>query len=68
MSQKHVVYNQLEDYEPSEEGICRNTKIIFTEVVDYAKFLGIDPLTEPQFLWIAREGLKAPLPEGWKAL
>jgi centrosomal protein CEP164 len=37
-------------------------------VIEYAKFLGIDPMKEPEFLWIAREGLTAPLPEDWKAV
>ncbi|KEG07391.1 hypothetical protein DQ04_09941000 [Trypanosoma grayi] len=45
-----------ENYEPSE-----------MELVEYGKWLGMDlPLDKP-FLWIAREGLKAPLPEHWKA-
>ena len=44
-----------ENYEPTQE-----------EVQEYAQFLGIDPVNEPQFLWIARNGLKAPLPESWK--
>ncbi|EKX47061.1 hypothetical protein GUITHDRAFT_152144 [Guillardia theta CCMP2712] len=44
------------DYEPSEE-----------EVTDYAKWLGIDTAQEQSLMWIAREGIKAPLPQGWKA-
>ncbi|KAJ3151492.1 hypothetical protein HDU89_001935 [Geranomyces variabilis] len=44
-----------ENYEPTDE-----------EIVDYAKFLGIDPDTEPDLLWIARQSLKAPLPPNWK--
>ncbi|CCW71345.1 unnamed protein product [Phytomonas sp. Hart1] len=44
------------NYEPSE-----------TEIIEYAKWLGMDLLEDKQFLWIAREGLKAPLPENWKA-
>ncbi|TPX57513.1 hypothetical protein PhCBS80983_g03794 [Powellomyces hirtus] len=44
-----------ENYEPTNE-----------EIVDYAKFLGIDPDTEPHLLWIARQSLKAPLPPNWK--
>jgi hypothetical protein len=35
------------------------------EVVEYARFLGIDPLREPHLLSIAQEGLVAPLPDGW---
>ena len=37
-----------------------------TEMVDYAKWLGMDLATESDLLWIAREGLKTPLPEHWK--
>lgn len=44
------------NYEPSE-----------AEIIEYGKWLGMEfPQDEP-FLWIAREGLKAPLPENWKA-
>jgi len=35
------------------------------DVIDYAQFLGIDPVKEPNLLHIAEEGLLAPLPEGW---
>ena len=34
--------------------------------MDYAKWLGLDLEAEKDLLWIAREGLKAPLPEHWK--
>ncbi|KAI8806283.1 hypothetical protein BJ742DRAFT_367411 [Cladochytrium replicatum] len=44
-----------EDYDPSED-----------EVIEYAKFLGMDTENEKHLLWIARESLKAPLPEDWK--
>ena len=43
------------NYEPPEK-----------EVHDYAKWLGIDVDTEKELLWIARDGLKAPLPSEWK--
>ena len=33
---------------------------------DYAKWLGMDLETESELMWIAREGLKAPLPPDWK--
>ena len=44
-----------EDYEPTEE-----------EILEYAKWLGMDIEKERDLFWIAREGLKAPLPENWK--
>ena len=45
------------DYEPSPE-----------EVREYAKWIGMD-VEDPEhqdLFWIARLGVKAPLPEGWK--
>ena len=39
---------------------------VSAEIVDYAKWLGLDLEAEKDLLWIAREGLKAPLPEHWK--
>ena len=40
------------NYVPSED-----------EVTEYAKWLGMDLATDEKLFWIAREGLKAPLPE-----
>lgn len=31
-----------------------------------AEFLGMSLAEDPDLLWIAREGLKAPLPKDWK--
>jgi len=31
----------------------------------YARYLGIDPVSEQDLLWVARCALHAPLPEGW---
>lgn len=44
-----------EDYEPNED-----------ELMEYAKFLGMEFPEDDEYLYIAREGLKAPLPEPWK--
>lgn len=38
----------------------------FEQVIEYAEFIGIDPETEPHLLWIAREGVMAPVPPPWK--
>ena len=48
---------QLEDeeYDPSEQ-----------EVAEYCEWLGMDLTQERSLTWIAREALKAPLPEYWK--
>ena len=40
--------------------------IVFTEIAEYAQCIGIDPHHEHQLMWIAREGINAPLPENWK--
>mmetsp|Transcript_5190 Transcript_5190/g.14669 ORF Transcript_5190/g.14669 Transcript_5190/m.14669 type:complete len:123 (+) Transcript_5190:133-501(+) len=44
-----------EHYEPSKD-----------EVEEYAVWLGMDLPEDTELLWIAREGLMAPLPKPWK--
>ena len=44
-----------ENYEPTQE-----------EIDEYAKWLGMDPQEDKHLFWVAREGLKAPLPSEWK--
>ncbi|MFT7803416.1 centrosomal protein of 164 kDa-like [Arapaima gigas] len=44
-----------EDYIPSEE-----------DIQEFARDIGIDPDEEPELMWLAREGLLAPLPAEWK--
>ncbi|CAB4030102.1 Centrosomal of 164 kDa [Paramuricea clavata] len=36
------------------------------EIFEYAEAIGIDPTKEKELLWIAREGIVAPLPPNWK--
>eukprot|EP01052_Picozoa_sp_SAG31_P021018 SAG31_NODE_1604_length_7767_cov_4.103808_4_plen_1551_part_00 len=36
------------------------------EVQEYAEYLGIDPVVDQQYLWIAREAMVAPVPAGWE--
>ena len=36
-----------------------------TEIIEFAKYLGIDPSNESSLLWIAQEAIQAPLPAGW---
>lgn len=56
MSSSIILNEEIDDdYEPKEE-----------EIVEYAKFLGMSLPEDEEFLYIAREGLKAPLPEPWK--
>ncbi|XP_074832798.1 centrosomal protein of 164 kDa [Carettochelys insculpta] len=44
-----------ETYIPSEQ-----------EIQEFAREIGIDPETEPELMWLAREGFVAPLPPEWK--
>ncbi|XP_041660210.1 centrosomal protein of 164 kDa-like isoform X1 [Cheilinus undulatus] len=44
-----------ENYIPSEQ-----------EILEYAREIGIDPENEPELMWLAREGIVAPLPPEWK--
>ncbi|NXL86177.1 CE164 protein, partial [Alectura lathami] len=44
-----------ETYIPSEQ-----------EIHDFARDIGIDPEEEPELMWLAREGIVAPLPPQWK--
>ena len=37
-----------------------------TEILEYAKWLGMDEDEDKHLFWIAREALKCPLPENWK--
>ena len=37
-----------------------------TEILEYCKLLGLDPEKEKDLLYIAREGIKAPVPKNWK--
>lgn len=48
--------NYGQDYEASEG-----------ELEEYAEYIGIDPAKEPELMWIAKEGLRAALPDGWRA-
>jgi hypothetical protein len=35
------------------------------ETLEYAKYIGLDPVKDFQYMYIAKEGLNAPLPGGW---
>ncbi|XP_078195694.1 centrosomal protein of 164 kDa isoform X31 [Callithrix jacchus] len=37
-----------------------------TEILEFAREIGIDPIKEPELMWLAREGIVAPLPVEWK--
>ena len=44
-----------DDFEPTDE-----------EVKNYAEWLGLDPKEDTDLMHLAKEGLKAPLKDGWK--
>ena len=51
-----ILEERIDDgYQPTE-----------TEIREYAEWLGISVSTEPDLLWIAKEGLVDPLPPDWK--
>lgn len=41
-------------------------KFFSAEIFEYAQSIGIDPIKERDLLFIAREGIVAPLPPEWK--
>ena len=41
-------------------------EFFFAEIFEYAQSIGIDPIREKDLLFIAREGIVAPLPPDWK--
>ena len=49
-----------------EEEIDPNYVPTEDEVLEYATWLGMDLQSDADLFWIAKEGLKAPLPENWK--
>lgn len=49
-----------------EETIDENYEPTAEEIEEYAKWLGMDLEADKHLFWVAREGLKAPLPQEWK--
>ena len=49
-----------------EEELDENYQPTDAEVEEYGLWLGMSLPEDKEYLWIAREGLKAPLPEPWK--
>lgn len=52
------------------EGELINTKDynpLDDDLFSYAKYIGIDVFNERKLLFLAKEGLSAPLPDEWKA-
>ncbi|EAR91861.2 WW domain protein (macronuclear) [Tetrahymena thermophila SB210] len=53
---------------PLEEDIDSNYDPSEEEIIEYAEYLGMDSRVDREFFYIAREGLKAPLPKPWRAM
>ena len=53
----------MQDYEELE--YVPPTDLTPEEISDYCQFLGLNPKEDPDLLWIAEEGLRAPLPKEW---
>lgn len=49
-----------------ESWISSTIILLLIEILEYCKILGLDPIAEKDFLFIAKEGIKAPLPKEWK--
>ena len=66
MNENSVPQNAATDSIVLEEEIDPDYIPTDLEVEEYAKWLGIDTDGDRDMLWIAREGLMAPLPKSWK--
>jgi len=54
-----------DEYDAEDEN-GEGEELTAQEIADYARgTLGIDPVWDAELLWIAVEGLRAPLPDGW---
>ena len=49
-----------------EEDLDSNYEPTDQEIEEYAQYLGMDMSEDQQLFYIAKEGLKAPLPSTWK--
>jgi len=56
----------LDGFEFMEEELDDNYNPTSEEIEEYARFLGMDVNADQNLFFIAKEGLKAPLPSNWK--
>ncbi|KAF7496595.1 Centrosomal protein [Sarcoptes scabiei] len=59
-------FDSLLETKPLDD--CNDNPIEYEDVIFYAKLIGIDPISEPELLWIANIGLLSSLPSGWIAV
>nr|XP_054592108.1 centrosomal protein of 164 kDa isoform X2 [Nothobranchius furzeri] len=62
MTATAVIGDQLVFEEDYDENYSPSTQ----EIHEYAREIGIDPNNEPELLWLAQQGMLAPLPPEWK--
>ncbi|KAJ1480554.1 hypothetical protein T484DRAFT_1956346 [Baffinella frigidus] len=48
-----------------DSGIMTLGSLDAKQIMEYAVYIGIEPTKEPHLLWIAEEGMQAPVPEGF---
>lgn len=60
----HQVHPNTPPSTPPQVGLGRTVAPDPEQIVDYARYIGIDPL-RTDLMWIAEQGLAAPLPSGW---
>ncbi|KAL0592615.1 hypothetical protein ABG067_000179 [Albugo candida] len=61
----------LRNIEVDDDTACMeiaDAELFQAAVIEHATVLGIDPEVEYDLLWVAKESLIAPLPEGWHAV
>lgn len=51
--------------EPVDDIILNPTR---EQLEDYAELIGLDLDADPDLEWIARQGLREPLPKGWRSV
>ena len=56
----------LDGYEFMEEELDDDYNPTIDEIEEYARFLGMNITDDTDLFYIAKEGLKAPLPQSWK--
>ena len=56
----------LDGFEFMEEELDDDYNPTNDEIEEYARFLGMDVKYDQELFFIAKEGLKAPLPSNWK--
>lgn len=59
-------FNMMNDQIILEEDYDENYVPTEEEIHEYARVIGLDPDSEKNLIWIAKEGINAPLPPHWK--